>query len=199
MHPVSRIRTALAWAGVAKRVLRPISKMTDSPAITDSTERGATPDPFQGVMGDRADPVDVAADPSEFGGVTVQGGDVDDGVEVWWVATGFGTLVIPMRQVRNGVTTPLREGTYPVGGILRVGGCQMVQHVQQFGAGDRFEVEIPRHPTIHRHRRMQPVAGLVLVVGVTGEVVIGDRRPPPRQHRELLTDSDSACSASTCS
>ncbi len=95
-----------------------------------STDGGATPDAFQGGLGDRSDPFDVAAGPGEFGGVTVQGGDVDDGVEVWWVATGFGTLVIPVRKVRKGVTTTLRQRADPVGGVLGVGGCQMVQHVQ---------------------------------------------------------------------
>ena len=37
-----------------------------------------------------------------------------------------GTLLIPVRKVRNGVATPLRQGTYPVGGVFGVGGCQAV-------------------------------------------------------------------------
>ena len=108
----------------------------------DSSDRGTTPDPFQGGLSDGSDPLKITAGLSQLGGVTVQGGDVDDDTEAWRVAGGLGTLVVPVHQLGEGVTTTLRQRADPVGGVLRVGGCQMVEDVQQFGAGDRFEVDV---------------------------------------------------------
>ena len=125
MHPASRIRTARVWVGVARRVLRPMSKMIESPAMTTrwmvapqlmrsrvAWVTGPTPSRSQRVRANSGvSPLRVATsiDDPEARRVTTR-------VAPCWYQCASSARASPRRSAKR---------PHPVGGIFRVGRCQM--------------------------------------------------------------------------